>query len=283
MNATVPSVGRAVVIGGTKGIGLAIVEALRKLDVKHITAVGRDEVAGERIRRDLGVGFVACDVSSMHQVAALGERLRAEGALDLLVHSADVLGVERRESTDGIELSFATNYLSRAVLNDALDVSLRASAAPTVVHVAAAGMPGQLRLDDVPPLAPASSFSGHNTGQRANDVYGLELATRLADARGRVYVFNPGIVDTEIRRNMAGPWWAKGLVSVMERLSPKTSPAAFAQAVVRLALVERPPSGLYDAKGRRIPEKGFRADLDLRRQVWERTEALGRERRLPVR
>jgi len=266
-----------VVIGGTKGIGLAIVEALKKLGAKDITVVGRDELVGDRLRRDLGVRFIACDVSSMQNAAALGEELRAAGALDLIVHCADVLGVARRESSEGIELSFATNYLSRALLNDALEVALRASSDPTVVHVAAAGMPGELRLGDLPPLAPASSFTGHNTGQRANDVYGLELATRLADASGRVLVFNPGIVDTAIRRKMDGPRWAKGLVSVIESLSPKTSPEVFAQTLVRLVLVERAPSGLYDAKGRRLVERGFRADLAFRRQVWERTQALWRE------
>ena len=276
MGAATSMIGRAVVIGGTKGIGLAIVKALKALGVESVTAVGRDGVVGDRMRRDLGVGFVACDVSSMRNVARLGEALRAEGALDLLIHCADVLAMERRETAEGVERSFATNYLSRAVLNDALDASLRASSAPTVVHVAAAGMPGSFRLEDLPPLAPASSFSGHNTGQRANDVYGLELAARIADAGGRVFVFNPGIVDTEIRRNMTGPWWAKGLVSVMERFSPKTPPEAFARTVVRVALVDRLPSGLYDALGRRIPEKGYRADLALRRQVWDRTEATWR-------
>jgi hypothetical protein len=62
----------------------------------------------------------------------------------------------------------------------------------------------------------------------------------------------------------------------MEAVTPTTDTRTFAQMALRLAVVERAPSGLYDAKGRPIREKGFRSDVDFRRQIWVRTEATWR-------
>lgn len=264
---------RAVVVGGTRGIGREIARELRERGVDDVIVVGRDVAVGERTASELGVRFVACDVSLMREVAKLGGALRQAGPLDLLVHSADVLRTARYETSEGLEISFATNYLSRALLNEQLEPALLRAAAPVVIHVAAAGMPGTLKLEELPPVAPASSFTGHNVGQRANDVYGLELARRLAAVGGRVLVFNPGLVDTDIRRRGEGPWWVRRLAAVLEALIPKTRAEDIAAVILRAALDDRAESGLYDPRGRRLIERGFRADPGFRAAAWERTHA----------
>ena len=108
------------------------------------------------------------------------------------------------ETPDGIELGFANAYLSRFALVGLLLDPLRAGRA-TVQHVAAAGAPGRLRLDDVPPGPRLGAFRAHGVAQGANDVFGVELAARLAGDGVRVQVANPGAVRTGIRDEVGRP------------------------------------------------------------------------------
>jgi NAD(P)-dependent dehydrogenase (short-subunit alcohol dehydrogenase family) len=121
-------------------------------------------------------------------------------SLDLLVHSADVLiSGGRSESAEDIELSFATNCLSRFVLNNALLELLRVPARASIVHIVAAGMPIGLDLNNIPPKG--GSFQGHNIGQTAHDLYGFALLERLRDTNISVKILNPGMADTTIWRS----------------------------------------------------------------------------------
>lgn len=97
----------AVVTGGTRGIGLAVVEALSRLGTT-VVAVGRDgdraqQVADGLVAQGLDVVGAGCDVSSPEQVARLAEDLGDLGAPDLLVCSAAVMGGARTVRTDPAE------------------------------------------------------------------------------------------------------------------------------------------------------------------------------------
>lgn len=65
----------------------------------------------------------------MAEVRRLAAELRAEyDRLDVLVHPAGIVPTEQAFTEDGIERSFAINYLSRFLLTMALAARLRADA-----------------------------------------------------------------------------------------------------------------------------------------------------------
>src|SRR5882672_8215395 len=72
---------RALVTGGTKGVGAAVVAALREAGARVLTTAGqRPEDVGE-------VEFVAADVSTAEGCAAVTDAVRKQlGGLDILVH-----------------------------------------------------------------------------------------------------------------------------------------------------------------------------------------------------
>src|SRR5208283_3531648 len=87
----------AVVTGGGRGIGQAIVTRLAALDATVILT-GRDEARVQQVARDLetrghraeGIG---CDVTDLASVEALGERLRRTyGHVDILINNAGIGG-----------------------------------------------------------------------------------------------------------------------------------------------------------------------------------------------
>jgi NAD(P)-dependent dehydrogenase (short-subunit alcohol dehydrogenase family) len=81
----------ALVTGGAQGIGRAIVEKLVR-EGARVSFLDRDEAGGAAAARELGgVFFIRADVTREAEVeAAIGELVRREGALDVLVNNAGV-------------------------------------------------------------------------------------------------------------------------------------------------------------------------------------------------
>ncbi|HEY7026461.1 MAG TPA: 3-oxoacyl-[acyl-carrier-protein] reductase [Gemmatimonadales bacterium] len=80
----------AFVTGSTRGIGLAIAQALHKAGAK-VAIVGRDRAKAQAVATQLGNGAagVACDVAVGSQVeAAIAETEKALGPIDILVNNA---------------------------------------------------------------------------------------------------------------------------------------------------------------------------------------------------
>src|SRR5208283_2435227 len=87
----------AIVTGGGRGIGLAIASRLAAMDAS-VVITGRDETRLQQTALDLTarghrVQGIACDVTSLDSVEALGKRLRTDyGHVNILVNNAGVAG-----------------------------------------------------------------------------------------------------------------------------------------------------------------------------------------------
>ncbi|MEM7738635.1 MAG: SDR family NAD(P)-dependent oxidoreductase [Deinococcota bacterium] len=265
----------ALVVGGTKGIGRAIAKGLAEQGA-NVTIIGRSE-DGQTIARALRGTFLQADVSLMNEVKRVAQTfLIHHDRLDILIHSADVLRFKRQETTEGLELSFATNYLSRFLLNALLLECLKESAPARIIHIAASGAPGRLDPDHIPPPPKLSSMQGHNVGQRANDLYGLELAERLKGTGISINILNPGMVDTGIRRNAPG---FKTIARIMEFLMRHTtqSPEQYAELPISLATsptLAKERGVLIGTKGNALKSDEPKYNASLRRTLWEQSERL---------
>lgn len=272
----------AVVVGGTKGIGREIARRLARSGYA-VDIVGRPGSTGPAVATGIGATFLPADVSELSEVRRLAGVLAARhDRLHWLVQSADVLGAKRVETGDGFELGFATAYLSRFALVGVLLDQLRAGPA-SVLHVAAAGAPGRLRLEDVPPGPRLGAFRAHGVAQGANDVFGVELAARLAGTGVGVHVANPGPVDTGIRDEIAATMVGRLLTGVVGRVMKTRQPAETAEILLE-ATARHPEAVLIGASGRPVRLPARTRDLELRRRLWERTEELtGVRVRVPAR
>jgi NAD(P)-dependent dehydrogenase (short-subunit alcohol dehydrogenase family) len=82
----------AVVTGGTRGLGAAIVEALAGAGCEVVALGRRRPEAG----LPPGIGFIACDVASPASVVEAFAQVRAaHGRIDVLVNNAGVAGADR--------------------------------------------------------------------------------------------------------------------------------------------------------------------------------------------
>lgn len=275
----------ALLIGATRGIGRAVACELARGGWR-VVIVGRDRGAGEEVaglaaaRGAAGATFLECDVSLQACVRELAGRVRGLGwPLDLIVHSADVLRGRRVETGEGVELAFATNCLSRVLLNGLLLPVVGSGGA--IMHVAAAGLPGKVAAADIPPPAGMGAVAAHNLGQRCNDVYGLALAERCAARGVRVMVMQPGMVATSIRRSGDAGRVLGALVAAAEALMRPvmTKPDDYARVLVALIERERGTMGrgvLFDRRFRPMATPARYRDPGLVGAVWGRLhEAVG--------
>ena len=164
-----PMGGRVVLItGATSGLGLAAASQLARQGASvRITArtqakADRALAAIEAATADPAAPSVPdvdaylADLSDLTSVRALVDQVRArEERLDVLINNAGALLAERKESAQGVEMTFATMVLGPFVLVDGLLPLLEATAADTagrsrIITVTSGGMYTQrLRLDDL--------------------------------------------------------------------------------------------------------------------------------------
>jgi NAD(P)-dependent dehydrogenase (short-subunit alcohol dehydrogenase family) len=107
------------ITGASSGIGEALALALAASG-HRLFLTGRDEGRLASIAsRTGGSTSFPCDLSTLAGARTLGARLANE-PLDVLVHNAGVLPTKRELTSDGFEVSFATNHLAPFVINEAL-------------------------------------------------------------------------------------------------------------------------------------------------------------------
>jgi NAD(P)-dependent dehydrogenase (short-subunit alcohol dehydrogenase family) len=294
--------GVALVAGGTDGIGRATATRLAGGGATTVL-VGSTRERGERAVEAVAgaadsdaVEFRQADLSRTGEVRDLAGRIRERyDRLDAIVLTAGVVPSERVLTDEGIERSFAINYLSRFLLTNLLLDRLRESAPARVVNVAAAGANpvGKLDLDDLngerlfrdpeatdDPEHVARGQGALDQAQVANDLFTYELAERLAGSGVGATAVHPGAVDTDIRLK-AGEGWRRVDETIREEYGV-VPPETVAETTAPLATAADPGAinGRFFEVGREaVPVQEGVRDPERRERLWKRSaELAGLER-----
>lgn len=141
----------AIVTGATGAIGHAITRQLAVRDFE-VVLLCRDRARGESavaaLRDATGnerIGCAVVDLSLGASIAAFAAQW--DRPVQVLVNNAVIAPTERRESTEGVELQWATNVLSYYRLAEALLPQLAKAAPARVVNVASYWA-GDLEIND---------------------------------------------------------------------------------------------------------------------------------------
>jgi len=143
IDSTHPMTGKVcLVTGAASGIGAVTAQELARQGaavvlVDHNTEKGVTTTA--RIQAQTGnasVRFFQADLSSQQEIRDLAHRFQASyPRLDVLVNNAGAMFPQRQESVDGIEMTFALNYLGYFLLTHLLLDTLKSSAPTRIVNV----------------------------------------------------------------------------------------------------------------------------------------------------
>ncbi|MDQ2891244.1 MAG: SDR family oxidoreductase [Gemmatimonadota bacterium] len=203
-----------VITGSNTGIGKAAAEALASLGAR-IIMVCRDRARGEAAMSDVAraaetgarggaVELFFADLSSQAQIRAVaGDILRAHPTIDVLVNNAG-LALNRRELTvDGIERTFAVNYLAYFMLAHLLLPGLRASSSARIINVASeAHRRGKIEFDNLQGERSYTNVQMYSSSKLQDVMFTYALSRRLAGSGITVNTLHPGVVATEIWREI---------------------------------------------------------------------------------
>lgn len=188
---------KALITGGTSGLGSGVARQLAEYGW-DVTIVGRNATRGQEIASEIAGQFIQVDVSLMSNVQKLADQI--EAPLDALVLSAGSL-LMRSElplTSEGIEITFATNYLSKFALVQLLLPRMK----PDTVVVMLGGN-GKYAGVSTDWEVPATGFKAAFKAALATDLFALEVASRVKNLR--IHTCNPGWVRTNLFRDMIFP------------------------------------------------------------------------------
>jgi NAD(P)-dependent dehydrogenase (short-subunit alcohol dehydrogenase family) len=272
------------VTGATAGIGLATSEALARKGAR-VVLVGRDREKGlrqvSRIQEMTGnsaVEFMLADLSRQDQIRRLAQEFEARlPRLDVLVNNVGGFFMRRQLSTDGIEMTFALNYLGVFLLTRLLLDSLKKSAPSRIVNVSSDMYRREkLRFDDLGLQRKYSGAVAYGQSKLALMLFTAELARQLEGAGVTVNAMHPGFVATEIYKKGGGVLtWLGPLLTSLFKLMAK-SPEEGAETIIYLAssAVIEGISGKYFIDRQVVGEADAGYDRAAARRLWEISEAM---------
>ncbi|HEX4604574.1 MAG TPA: SDR family oxidoreductase [Candidatus Angelobacter sp.] len=273
--------GKTIVItGATSGIGEVAAAELAARGAR-LVLVARDKARGEaeivRLRAiapNVDHSIHYADLSRLAEVKRVAAEIAAaETRIDVLINNAGALFASRQVTSDGLELTFATNHMSYFVLAHGLRERLRAAAPARVVNVASDAHKGE-KLD-FGDLQSAKDYRGlhvYGRSKLCNILFTRELAKRWEGTGVTANSLHPGFVATRFGDQSGG------LLSFGVRIA-KTfaiSPEKGAETIVYLASADEPRSanGLYYYKCKAATPTKEAQDNESARRLWQESEKL---------
>ena len=181
----------ALITGATDGLGRHVARDLAA-DGWTVLVHGRSRAKAEAVLP--GARVYVADLSSLAEVRRLADEVLAnEPRLDVLVNNAGIgsaAGAGRQESADGLELTFAVNYLSHVLLTLRLLELLERSAPSRIVNVASAGQTA-IDFDDVQLERGWSGGRAYTQSKLAQIMFTISLAERLEGTGVSVNALHP--------------------------------------------------------------------------------------------
>jgi len=269
------------VTGANSGIGKATALELAQMGAT-VVMVCRDRARGEEARSEIttksrnnAVDLLQADLSSQQSIRQLVEHFKQRYThLHVLINNAGAAFTGRRETVDGLEMTFAVNYLAPFLLTHLLLDVLKASAPARIVNVSSAShKSGYIQMDDLQGEKHNRSMRAYPQSKLAIVLFTYELARRLQGTGVTANCLDPGFVATNI-----GQTGASLPVRLLIKLigSFGTSPEKGAKTSIYLASSPEVEgvTGKYFVKSLPKRSAAISYDESLQRQLWEQSAKL---------
>lgn len=194
------------ITGANSGIGKATALGLAQRGAT-VVMVCRDRARGEAAQQEIreqsgnqAVDLLLADLSSQASIRQLAEEFkRRYSQLHVLINNAGVFNLTRRETTDGLEMTFAVNTLAPFLLTNLLLDTLKASTPARIIQVDSdAHEQGYIDLDDLQSQKQYRPMRVYGQSKLAFLLFSYELARRLEGTGITVNSLHPGFVATNI-------------------------------------------------------------------------------------
>jgi len=209
-----------VMITGAQGaIGASIARLIASYKA-HVIVVGRDAKRGDKLcaslkesTRNQNIESMTVDLSLKSAIVAFAQKFKASGKpLHVLVNNHAIAPDDRRTTSEGIEMQWATNVLSyhwlSVCLRDCLAQSARDSKMSSRIVNVASNYAGGLKLSDVEfKQRDYENNAAYRQSKQANRMLSTAFAKLVKTDNIMVNACHPGVVTSQLSGDLgfSGP------------------------------------------------------------------------------
>ncbi len=262
------------ITGATSGIGKETARGLAELGAT-IVFTTRDNLKGEKTKKELiaatnneNIHMLKCDLASFESIKNCCKEFKSKyDKLHVLINNAGVWDFKRRESKDGIENIFATNYLAPFLMTNLLLDVLKKSNPSHIINVTSGMHYGTINFDDIEFKQKFSGAKAYRQSKLGLILYTRLLAKKLEGTGVTVNTVHPGMNKTDLGRDASG--FSRMIFKMMGK-DPKIG------AETSIYLASSPEieniTGEYFAKKEIKKSSKESYDMDLAKKLWDVSE-----------
>jgi len=262
------------ITGATSGIGKETALGLAKLGAT-IVFTPRDNLKGEKTKKELiattnnkNIRMLKCDLASFESIRNCCKKFKSKyDKLHVLINNAGVWDFKRRESKDGIENIFATNYLAPFLMTNLLLDIFKKSSPSRIINVTSGMHYGTINFDDIEFKQKFSGAKAYRQSKLGLILYTRFLAKKLEGTGVTVNCVHPGMNKTDLGRDAGG--FSQMIFKLMGK-DPKIG------AETSIYLSSSPDveniTGEYFAKKKIKRSSKESYDMDLAKKLWDVSE-----------
>ena len=268
------------VTGSTDGIGKATAAELLSRGGAAVIIHGKSEKEVQVAQRELArrsggerPDTVIADFSDMDQIRQMAADLSSRYSfLNVLINNAGTYQKTRQLTEQGIELTFAVNYLAPFLLTGLLLPLLRKGTPARIVTVASSAHEDVDHIDwnDLPAWYHYRAWDVYALSKFADITFTYVLARKIAGTGITANCLHPGVTNTHILKTSF-----PGVSGI--------SPEEGAQTSVYLALSPRVTtiSGRYFDEKKAVPSSKLTRNRTMQERLWKLAEDLTRDTAKP--
>jgi retinol dehydrogenase-12 len=264
------------ITGANTGIGLCTARSLLQLGARVFIACRNPNLAqsaANSLHAQTGksVEVLSLDLGDLHSVRACAARFDAlEIPLHVLINNAGVAGA-RGITTSGFELAFGVNHIGHFLLTKLLLPRLREARIARIVTVASKAHYDASGIEWESVRRKTRALTGlpeYAVSKLANVLFSAELARRLQGSGITTYALHPGVVASDVWRQVPQPvrWFmTRSMLSNEQGAATSLYCASSPEAGAETGLY-------YDEQKPKEPSE-LAQDVALAAELWRRSEA----------
>lgn len=215
----------------------------------------------EKATSSNNVSYVYADLGSFAQLKEMVSYIYDRfDRLDVLINNAGVIRSERRISQEGLEETFAINYVAPFILTKLLLDLLKKGKSGRIVNVVSRVQSNQLDFEDLQLEKGYTAVKAYAKSKTALILFTYLLAEKLKDKDITVNCLHPGVINTKLLRSAFGAGGAP--------LKEGAKTLIFAATAPELEKV----SGKYFVNNRSESSSEITYNKEVQKTLWKKTE-----------
>lgn len=266
------------ITGANAGIGRATASGLAKQGATVVMVCRNRELGGvaqDAIKADSGnqaVDLLVADLSSQAAIRQLVADFRSRYAqLHVLINNAGIAPVRRSVTVDGIESTFAVNYLAPFLLTNLLLDELKASVPARVVNVAGDfHRKATIQFDDLMSEKAYNGIRANNQAKLALILFTYELARRMEGSGVTANCLHPGATATDGPLNDPDlSWFSRAMYRLVRVFFQRPEQGAATSIYLASSPEVAGVTGKYFIKRRPVASSPESYDVATAQHLWE--------------